>query len=89
MYFDQLVSMSKHLSNIEHDIKSNITEPISSKIDNTSHQTKKYYQKMPHAVATHGTIQAAKAILHKTNKVSQNRHNAETKETAGMEPMAE
>ena len=69
MYFDQLATISKHLQNIKHETINN-TDPTISKIDDSPNQTKKYFLKMLHAVATQGTLRAAKAILPKNKRSS-------------------
>ena len=69
MYFDQLATISKQLQNIKNEKIEN-TDPTVSKIDDSPSQTKRYFLKMLHAVATQGTLRAAKLILPKNKRSS-------------------
>ena len=69
MYFDQLSTIAKHLHNIKHDRHSNNNTNI-SKVVSSESQTKRYLLKMLHAVASHRTVRAAKAILPKNKRSS-------------------
>ena len=69
LYFDQLATISKHLSQLNNQQISNNT-PIINQIDQSNDEQNKYLLKMMHAFKTFGTLRAAKAILPKNKRSS-------------------
>ena len=68
LYFDQLTTVTNCLNQIktQHIPNDNKLQ----KLDKSSNETKRYFLKMLHAMATHGTLRAAKAILPKNKRAS-------------------
>ena len=70
LYFDQLSTIAGHLQHIKMLQSTNYNND--KKLDKSSKETKRYFLKMLNAMATHGTLRSAKAILPK-NKRSSNK----------------
>ena len=69
LYFDQLATIAKHLDSIKYDITISENKNIQN-ANTTINETKSYFIKMLDAMAKHGTLKAAKAILPKNRRSS-------------------
>ena len=69
LYFDQLATIQKHLTQLRL-AQTSDTPPKINRIDASNSETHKYFLKMLHAVKTYGTLRAAKAILPKNKRSS-------------------
>ena len=68
LYFDQLSTIANRLKQIK--IQQDNPSNMSHKLETSSTETKRYFIKMLHAMAQHGTLKAAKAILPKNKRTS-------------------
>ena len=69
LYFDQLATIAKHLDSIKYDTTISETKNL-QKANTTINETKSYFIKMLDAMAKHGTLKSAKAILPKNRRSS-------------------